>query len=75
MRNPFRRRTVDPRLPHRFEGSTDPGIGMMGNVGRNPGAAGPIAAASAYQRLPTGCAVKGCGKPRGDDVHSMARDL
>jgi hypothetical protein len=77
MRNPFRSRrdakSWNAAKPHPFQEGRDAGLAAFasgGNLGRGrAGNVDQLAMTSAYLRTEH-CAVPGCGKPRGDDIHA-----
>lgn len=66
---------ANPRAPHGLVEPSGTGIGTFAaGVSGSPSAPGfaPAAMTGAYLRADHRCALPGCGKSRGDDVH--ARD-
>lgn len=65
--------SVDPGKPHAFVAKADPGIASVASGGfMREHEVTSWSVTSAYERDDKRCALPGCGRQRGDDLHAVA---
>lgn len=75
MADTTKRGNADPKRPHAFQETNDPGVAAFASGGASYGGsqAGMLATATSSLRAAR-CALPGCGQPRQDPIHAPEED-
>jgi len=70
-----RRESTDPRRPHAFQETNDPGVGAFASGGATTsGSQVSMVSTAAHALLAMRCAFPGCAEPREDPIHMPVDD-